>query len=175
MREDTERLDEVVVTALGIKRAEKALSYNVQQVKSEELVRVKDANFVNSLNGKIAGVSINKSASGVGGATRVVMRGAKSIEGDNNALYVVDGIPLFNTNMGNTDSGIMGEGKAGTEGIADFNPEDIESISVLSGPSAAALYGSSAANGVILITTKKVRKGNCNFHSLLLPNSAKHT
>lgn len=79
MREDTERLDEVVVTALGIKRAEKALSYNVQQVKSEELVRVKDANFVNSLNGKIAGVSINKSASGVGGATRVVMRGAKSI------------------------------------------------------------------------------------------------
>lgn len=102
MREDTERLDEVVVTALGIKRAEKALSYNVQQVKSEELVRVKDANFVNSLNGKIAGVSINKSASGVGGATRVVMRGAKSIEGDNNALYVVDGIPLFNTNMGVT-------------------------------------------------------------------------
>lgn len=159
MREDTERLDEVVVTALGIKRAEKALSYNVQQVKSEELVRVKDANFVNSLNGKIAGVSINKSASGVGGATRVVMRGAKSIEGDNNALYVVDGIPLFNTNMGNTDSGIMGEGKAGTEGIADFNPEDIESISVLSGPSAAALYGSSAANGVILITTKKGKEG----------------
>ena len=88
--------------------------------------------------------------SGVGGATRVVMRGAKSIEGDNNALYVVDGIPLFNTNMGNTDSGIMGEGKAGTEGIADFNPEDIESISILSGPSAAALYGSSAANGVVL-------------------------
>ena len=104
-------------------------------------------------------MSINKSASGVGGATRVVMRGAKSIEGDNNALYVVDGIPLFNTNMGNTDSGIMGEGKAGTEGIADFNPEDIESLSVLSGPSAAALYGSSAANGVILITTKKGKEG----------------
>lgn len=159
MKEDTEVLDEVVVTALGIKRAEKALSYNVQQVKSEELVRVKDANFVNSLNGKIAGVNINKSATGVGGATRVVMRGAKSIEGDNNALYVIDGIPLFNSNMGNTDSGIMGEGRAGTEGIADFNPEDIESISVLSGPSAAALYGSSAANGVILITTKKGKEG----------------
>lgn len=154
LKEDSEQLDEVVVTALGIKRAEKALSYNVQAVKSDELVRVKDANFVNSLNGKIAGVSINKSASGVGGATRVVMRGAKSIEGDNNALYVVDGIPLFNTNMGATDSGIMGTGRAGSEGIADFNPEDIESISVLSGPSAAALYGSSAANGVILITTK---------------------
>lgn len=159
MKQDTEVLDEVVVTALGIKRAEKALSYNVQQVKGDELTTVKDANFVNSLNGKIAGVSINKSASGVGGATRVIMRGAKSIEGDNNALYVVDGIPLFNTNMGNTDSGIMGEGKAGTEGIADFNPEDIESISVLSGPSAAALYGSSAANGVILITTKKGKEG----------------
>lgn len=159
MKQDTELLEEVVVTALGIKRAEKALSYNVQQIKGDELTTVKDANFVNSLNGKIAGVNINKSATGVGGAARVVMRGAKSIEGDNNALYVVDGIPLFNTNMGNTDSGIMGEGKAGTEGIADFNPEDIESISVLSGPSAAALYGSNAANGVILITTKKGKEG----------------
>ena len=163
MKEDSEQLDEVVVTALGIKRAEKALSYNVQKVDQDELVRVKDANFVNSLNGKIAGVSINKSASGVGGATRVVMRGAKSIEGDNNALYVVDGIPLFNTNMGNTDSGIMGEGRAGSEGIADFNPEDIESISVLSGPSAAALYGSSAANGVILINTKKGKEGKLSI------------
>ncbi|WP_196068255.1 SusC/RagA family TonB-linked outer membrane protein, partial [Bacteroides faecis] len=159
MKQDAEVLDEVVVTALGIKRAEKALSYNVQQVKGDEITAIKDANFINSLNGKIAGVSINKSGSGVGGATRVVMRGAKSIEGDNNALYVVDGIPLFNTNMGNTDSGIMGEGKAGTEGVADFNPEDIESISILSGPSAAALYGSSAANGVVLITTKKGQEG----------------
>ena len=163
MKQDTEVLDEVVVTALGIKRAEKALSYNVQQIKGNELTTVKDANFVNSLNGKIAGVTINKSAAGVGGATRVVMRGAKSIEGDNNALYVVDGIPLFNTNMGNTDSGIMGEGKAGTEGIADFNPEDIESLSVLSGPSAAALYGSSAANGVILVTTKKGKEGKLSI------------
>ena len=159
MKQDTEVLEEVVVTALGIKRAEKALSYNVQQIKGDDLTTVKDANFVNSLNGKVAGVSINRSATGVGGATRVVMRGAKSIEGNNNALYVVDGIPLFNTDMGNTDSGIMGEGKAGTEGIADFNPEDIESISVLSGPSAAALYGSSAASGVILITTKKGKEG----------------
>ena len=163
MMEDTEVLDEVVVTALGIKRAEKALSYEVQKVDQGELLKVKNPNFVNSLNGKIAGVTINKSASGVGGATRVVMRGAKSIEGNNNALYVVDGIPLFNTNMGNTDSGIMGEGKAGTEGIADFNPEDIESLSVLSGPSAAALYGSSAANGVILITTKKGKEGKMSL------------
>lgn len=158
MKEDSEQLEEVVVTALGIKRAEKALSYNVQKVGQDEIVRVKDANFVNSLNGKIAGVSINKSATGTGGASRVVMRGAKSIEGDNNVLYVIDGMPLFNYSRG-TDSGIMGEGSAGTEGIADFNPEDIESISVLAGPSAAALYGSNAANGAILITTKKGKEG----------------
>ena len=108
----------------------------------------KDANFVNSLNGKIAGVTINKSASGAGGSTRVVMRGAKSIEGDNNVLYVIDGIPLFNTTLGEGNGVLDGDARSSTEGIADFNPEDIESISVLSGPSAAALYGSSAANGV---------------------------
>ena len=95
LSESSKELSEVVVTALGIKREEKALSYNVQQVKSEELTRNKDANFVNSLSGKVAGVSITKSASGVGGATRVIMRGAKSIEGSNNVLYVIDGIPLF--------------------------------------------------------------------------------
>lgn len=159
MKEDTEVLDEVVVTALGIKRAEKALSYNVQQVKSDELIRAKDANFVNSLNGKIAGVTINKSASGAGGSTRVVMRGAKSIEGDNNVLYVIDGIPLFNTTLGEGNGVLDGDARSSTEGIADFNPEDIESISVLSGPSAAALYGSSAANGVILVNTKKGKEG----------------
>lgn len=158
LQTSTEFLDEVVVTALGIKRVEKALSYNVQEIDSEELLRAKDANFVNSLNGKIAGVTINKSASGVGGATRVIMRGAKSIEGNNNVLYVVDGIPLVNTVLG-TGSDVVGDSRATTEGIADFNPEDIESISVLSGPSAAALYGSSAANGVILITTKKGEEG----------------
>ncbi|MGL5262363.1 MAG: SusC/RagA family TonB-linked outer membrane protein, partial [Bacteroides sp.] len=158
LQEDTKVLDEVVVTALGIKRAEKALSYNVQQVKQDELTKVKDANFVNSLSGKVTGVSINKSASGVGGATKVIMRGAKSIEGDNNVLYVIDGIPIFNYSSG-TDSGVMGEGRVGSEGIADFNPEDVESISVLSGPSAAALYGSNAANGAILITTKTGKEG----------------
>ena len=154
MTEDTEVLDEVVVTALGIKRAEKALSYNVQEVKSDELIRAKDANFVNSLNGKIAGVTINRSASGVGGATRVVMRGAKSIEGDNNVLYVVDGIPLFNTNLGQGNE-VLGDTRAATEGIADFNPEDIESISVLSGPSAAE------------------KKESYRFHSLLPRSSAR--
>ena len=154
LKEVANTMNEVVVTALGIKRAEKALSYNVQSIGSNELTRNKDANFVNSLNGKVAGVSISKSASGVGGATRVIMRGAKSIEGDNNVLYVIDGIPIFNFSGGH-DSGIMGEGRVSSEGIADLNPEDIESISVLAGPSAAALYGSNAANGAILITTKK--------------------
>lgn len=154
LKEDTELLDEVVVTALGIKRSEKALSYNVQEIKSDELTTVKDANFINALNGRVAGVQINKSGAGVGGATRVVLRGAKSIEGSNNVLYVVDGMPIFNTSVG-ADSGTLGEGRVGSEGIADFNSEDIASITVLSGPSAAALYGSNAANGAILITTKK--------------------
>ena len=159
LKEEAQQLTEVVVTALGIKREEKALSYNVQQVKSEELTKVKSPNFVNSLNGKVAGITINKSASGAGGATRVVMRGEKSIEGSNNVLYVIDGIPLFNSKSGGDDSGIKGEGRVTSEGIADFNPDDIESISVLSGPSAAALYGSNAANGVILINTKKGKEG----------------
>lgn len=158
MQSDTQLIGEVVVTALGIKRSEKALSYNVQKVENNELTTVKDANFVNSLNGKVAGLSIQRSSAGIGGATKVVMRGAKSIEGDNNVLYVIDGVPIFNYS-GGLDSGIMGEGKVGSEGIADFNPEDIESISVLSGPSAAALYGSNAANGAILITTKKGAEG----------------
>ena len=162
LKEVANTMNEVVVTALGIKRAEKALSYNVQSVGSNELTRNKDANFVNSLNGKVAGVNISKSASGVGGATRVIMRGAKSIEGDNNVLYVIDGIPIFNYS-GGSDSGIMGEGRVSSEGIADLNPEDIESISVLAGPSAAALYGSNAANGAILITTKKGKEGKVDI------------
>lgn len=151
-------LSGVVVTALGIEREEKALSYNVQQVNSEELTRVKDANFVNSLTGKVAGVQINRSASGVGGATKVVMRGSKSLTGNNNVLYVIDGIPLGNqADRGGDGTGFGGS--ASGEGIANFNPDDIESISVLSGPSAAALYGSSASQGVILITTKKGKEG----------------
>ena len=153
---DTKLLSEVVVTALGIKREQKALSYNVQQVKSDELTQIKDANFVNSLNGKVAGVTINTSSSGVGGASRVVMRGTKSIEQSSNALYVIDGIPIYNFGGGgDTEFG----SKGATEAIADINPEDIESISVLTGAAAAALYGSNAANGAIVITTKKGQVG----------------
>ncbi len=156
MLPDTELLDEVVVTALGIKRATKALSYNVQEVKDEELTRVKDANFVNALNGKVAGVTINASSSGVGGISKVVMRGTKSIMQSSNALYVIDGVPMYPaTNSGGTEFGSQGA----TEPIADINPEDIESMTVLTGAAAAALYGSSAANGAIVVTTKKGEAG----------------
>ncbi len=157
MLEDTKVLDEVVVTALGIKRSQKALSYNVQEVKGDDLTTVKDANFMNALAGKVAGVNINASSSGMGGATRVVMRGVKSISSDNNALYVIDGVPIFNVNNGST-AGLYSTQPKG-EGISDINPDDIESMSVLSGPAAAALYGSTAAQGVVLITTKKGKEG----------------
>ena len=156
--EDTELLNEVVVTALGIKREQKALSYNVQAVDGDKLTAVKDANFVNSLNGKVAGVVINASSAGPGAASRVIMRGSKSIDKNNNALYVIDGIPMFNVTSGNQDGGIMNS-QPGSDAVADLNPEDIESISVLTGPSAAALYGYQAANGVILVTTKKGQEG----------------
>ncbi|MDO5105431.1 SusC/RagA family TonB-linked outer membrane protein [Capnocytophaga sp.] len=158
LQEDTQQLDEVVVTALGIKRQEKALSYNVQQVKSDELTRVKDANFVNSLNGKVAGVNIQRSAAGVGGATKVVMRGSKSLEGNNGVLYVIDGVPMYNFQTREGGGGVGTKPVSG-ESISDINPDDIESINVLTGPSAAALYGSEAANGVILINTKKGKEG----------------
>ena len=157
MQEDTQVLGDVVVTALGIKRSEKALSYNVQKMGGENLNEVKNANFMNSLSGKVAGVNINASSSGMGGATRVVMRGPKSIGQSNQALYVIDGVPISNRNSGETGS--IYASQPGGEGISDLNPEDIESISVLSGPAAAALYGSAAAQGVIMITTKKGKEG----------------
>lgn len=181
--EDTKVLNEVVVTALGIKKEAKSLSYNVQQVGNDEITRISDANFVNNLNGKVAGVTINSSSSGVGGSSRVVMRGTKSINGNNNALYVVDGIPMIDMGAASTQPKDSYEGAGQTgDPIAGLNPNDIESISVLSGPSAAALYGSAAANGVVMITTKKGKEGrtsvsisnNTTFSSpLLLPEFQK--
>ena len=156
LREAASEIEQVVVTALGIKRQEKALSYNVQQVAPSDITMVKDANFMNSLTGKVAGVTINASSSGVGGASKVVMRGTKSILQSSNALYVIDGIPMNNVGGG---GGTEFDSRGATEAIADLNPEDIESISVLTGASAAALYGSSAANGAIMITTKKGQAG----------------
>ena len=156
LQESSSEIESVVVTALGIKREEKALSYNVQQVGAEEITTVKDANFMNSLSGKVAGVTINASSSGVGGATKVVLRGNKSISQSSNALYVIDGIPMYNFGGG---GGTEFDSKGATESIADLNPEDIESISVLTGAAAAALYGSNAANGAVMITTKKGQAG----------------
>ena len=156
LQESSSEIESVVVTALGIKREEKALSYNVQQVGAEDITTVKDANFMNSLSGKVAGVTINASSSGVGGATKVVLRGNKSISQSSNALYVIDGIPMYNFGGG---GGTEFDSKGATESIADINPEDIESISVLTGAAAAALYGSNAANGAVMITTKKGQAG----------------
>jgi TonB-dependent SusC/RagA subfamily outer membrane receptor len=148
--------DVVVVTALGITKKAKSLAYNVQEIKGDD-VTANDGSFVNALNGKIAGATINTSSAGTGSSSRVVMRGLKSISGNNNALYVIDGIPMPNTIRGQAEDIFSGAGQTG-DFVSNLNPEDIESLSVLSGPSAAALYGSAAANGVILITTKKGQK-----------------
>lgn len=156
LKDDSIMMEATVVTALGIKRSEKALSYNVQEVKSDELLSNKDANFVNSLNGKVAGLVINASSSGVGGASKVVMRGQKSISKSSNALYVIDGVPMYTSAR---DAGTEFDSRGATDPIADINPEDIESMTVLTGAAAAALYGSAAANGAIVITTKKGEEG----------------
>lgn len=148
-------LEATVVTAMGISKSEKSLSYNVQETKLENVTPV--GSFVNSLSGKVAGVSISQSSAGIGGGSRVVMRGTKSLSGNNNALYVIDGIPMPALSGDQPEGVFAGAGQTG-DGLSAINPDDIESISVLSGPSAAALYGSSAANGVVIITTKKGSK-----------------
>lgn len=170
LEDGAQELGEVVVTALGIKRSEKALSYNVQKVGNDAVTTVKSANFKNSLSGKVAGVNINASSAGMGGAARVVMRGPKSISQSNQALYVIDGIPVTGRSQGELKGdAMMYANQPGTESIADVNPEDIESISVLSGPAAAALYGSAAAQGVVMITTKKGQEGKV---SVTISNSS---
>ena len=156
LADDSIMMEGTVVTALGIKRSEKALSYNVQEIKADDLVSNKDANFINSLNGKVAGLNINASSSGVGGATKVIMRGQKSISQSSNALYVIDGVPMYTTAR---EGGTQFDSQGSTDPIADINPEDIESISVLTGAAAASLYGSDAANGAIVVTTKKGKEG----------------
>lgn len=156
LKEAASEIESVVVTALGIKRSEKALAYTVAQVAPEDVTRVKDANFVNALSGKVAGAVINPSSSGVGGVSKVVMRGMKSIMQSSNTLYVIDGIPMFNNS---SKGGMENDSKGATESIADLNPDDIASMSVMTGAVAAALYGSEAANGAVLITTKRGEAG----------------
>ncbi|GAA0541358.1 TonB-dependent receptor [Chitinophaga japonensis] len=159
-------LNELVVTALGVKKAPKALTYSQQRIGGEELTTAKDPNLMNSLNGKVAGVNINRSSGGAGGSVKVILRGNKSAQGSNQPLYVIDGIPMTNFTVQQPNSTWGGDGnisyapgRDGGDGISNLNPEDIESISVLKGASASALYGSQAANGVILITTKKGKAG----------------
>ena len=145
-------LEEVVVTSLGITKQKKALGYSVTQIDGEGLTESREINLGNALAGKVAGVNVSNAATGPGGSSRVVIRGNASISGANQPLYVVDGIPIDNRQLG--AAGMWG-GQDWGDGISSLNPDDIESISVLKGNTAAALYGSRAANGVILITTKK--------------------
>lgn len=158
MQLDNEVLDEVVVTALGIKRSDKALSYNVQKLNDAQFLTVKEVSVPNALSGKIAGVTVSQGASGIGGSTKVVMRGDKSVnpDGNNNALYVLDGIPLPDLlpKRASTSNGQYGGVDEG-DGISSINMEDIAEVTVLTGPSAAALYGGQAANGVVMLTSKQ--------------------
>ncbi|WP_299089198.1 SusC/RagA family TonB-linked outer membrane protein [uncultured Bacteroides sp.] len=155
MQEDNVALGEVVVTALGIKRERKALGYALSEVKGEELTKAKETNVINSLAGKVAGLVVNQTASGPSGSTRVLLRGNTEMTGNNQPLYVVDGVPLDNTNF--ASAGTAGGYDLG-DGISAINPDDIENMTVLKGPAASALYGSRASHGVILITTKKADK-----------------
>lgn len=172
-------LNELVVTALGIQRKAKELTYSTQSVKNEDLTTVKETNVVNSLSGKISGLQVNRSASGVAGSARVVLRGQKSIR-ENQPLYVVDGVPIANftsaqpTDLWGQSSGASSGGRDGGDILSTINPDDIESVNVLKGASASALYGSQAANGVIMITTKKGKAGQTkvNFSSNFMLDKA---
>ena len=155
LSEDKTQLSEVVVTALGIKRERKALGYALSEVKGEELQKAKETNVINSLSGKVAGLVVQNTASGSSGSTRVLLRGNTEITGNNQPLYVIDGVPLDNTNF--ASAGTAGGYDLG-DGISAINPDDIENMTVLKGPAASALYGSRASHGVILITTKKAEK-----------------
>ncbi|GGA82437.1 SusC/RagA family TonB-linked outer membrane protein [Flavobacterium palustre] len=155
LAEDAEQLGEVVVTALGIKREKKSLTYSAQTVSTKELSEARSLNVANSLSGKVAGLNFSTTGSGVGSSSRITLRGNRSLTGNNQPLYVIDGVPMDNSvTSPATDIG----GTTSFDGISNINPEDIESITVLKGPSAAALYGSRASNGVIVITTKSGSK-----------------
>ncbi|MGK6351215.1 SusC/RagA family TonB-linked outer membrane protein [Parapedobacter sp. DT-150] len=162
LESDEQALDEVVVTALGIQRKRNELPYAAQTIRSEEVTRTRDPNFTNALSGKIAGLDI-KQPNTMGGSTNVIIRGYKSITGNNQALFVVDGTPISNVTTNTTDQTTGRGGFDYGNAAADINPDDIASINVLKGPAATALYGSRAANGVIMITTKKGTKGTLDI------------
>ena len=167
MKDESSVLKEVVVTAMGIKRKETSLTYSTQQVKASDLNRVQDPNVANSLEGKVSGVTITPSAGGAGGASKIILRGNKSILGSSTPLIVVDGVPMSNSTRGQVSSGtnMLTTGVSeGGDALSMINPDDIESINVLKGANAAALYGSEAANGVLMITTKKGREGHMSVN-----------
>lgn len=159
LKENVLGLDEVVVTALGIEKRSKGLTYSTQSLKGEELTGAKDVNLINSLAGKSAGVVISRSSSGLGGSSKILIRGNRSAGGNNQPLYVIDGMPMLNSVSEQPITSIGGTNDAGGrdsgDGISNLNPEDIKSINILKGASAAALYGTQAANGVVVITTKR--------------------
>jgi TonB-linked SusC/RagA family outer membrane protein len=154
---DTKTLDEVVVTAFGIEKEKKAIGFATQELKTKDLMDARDVNVANYLTGKVAGVQVSLPASGVGGSSKVIIRGVSSLTGENQPLYVVDGIPLDNTKY--NEAQVYSNGRDFGDGIGNINPQDIESLNVLKGPNATALYGSRGANGVILITTKSGKAG----------------
>ena len=162
MKEEAAMLDEIVVTAMGIMRKEKSLTYATQMVKADDLFKAPDANLINSLEGKVSGITITPSAGGAGGASKITLRGNKSIMGENAPLIVVDGVPMTNSIRGQVSdaANITYSGASeGSDPLSMINPDDIESMNILKGANAAALYGSRAANGVIMITTKKGKEG----------------
>ena len=155
-------LAEVVITALGISREKKALGYGVTEVKSDELVTSRGglSNPITALQGKVSGLQISSNSGNIGGSSKVLIRGNSSISGNNAPLFVIDGVPIEGTDYNSTDTQRGAGGYDYGNLIQDINPDDIESLSVLKGPNASALYGSRAANGVIMITTKKGKKGD---------------
>ncbi len=153
LEEDISTLEEVVVTAFGLEREKKAITYSAQNVETENLAKARELNVVNSLAGRVAGLDLTKSSAGVGSASRVILRGNRSVAGNNQPLYIVDGAPIQNNAVSNPSN--ENGGYQGGDGISDINPDDIESVTVLKGPNATAIYGARAANGAIVITTKK--------------------
>lgn len=175
MQDDAVLLDDIVVTAMGIKKERKALGYAVQDMKSEEILKNKSSNIVNSLSGKIAGVNVTQSGGSAGAGSSIIIRGGTSLEKDNQPLFVVDGIIYDNSTPIGGNSGFDGAVRTATTSsnrAMDINPEDIENMSILKGPAAAALYGSKAAAGVIVITTKKGKEGSVqvNFSTKFASN-----
>ncbi len=150
-----EQLEEVTVTALGISKKSRSVGYAVSEVDGSDIQTAKEVNFVNNLAGRVAGVQITTNSGSMGGSTKVNIRGPKSIQGDNNALFIVDGIPFSNLNTNSYGQQIGGGGFDYGNPIQDINPDDIDQISVLKGAAATALYGSRGQNGVVLVTTKK--------------------